>query len=554
MVKKVNNKESNPIDLLREFDQSNKKSKESDFVPPEGEPPKEEQSEPAPKVEELTLEKAYSFLKEHLDEKELNSSPLEELYLKLTNPNIGEDWDFEDGKFSTQLEFQSWDDLKPFQDLMFEEGVSWNLESAEEGKMVFSVATSDATQVNKVEEVFTSLSSETEEEEQLASDQAPENSNKPVHKFKGGEVTQNFNQSTASTEKSTKVPNRLKQDEVVCFSQEEKKYVQLPIIKLGTYYHEAYGELKFDREVVDRVRNNLMNNELGFEPPLFYGHQEKSAPAKGFLQDVIFDEEDYTLYGIWETNQTVYDQIYNGEYRYSSSEFINDFMSKRSGEPIGKVFVGMALTNKPFMPDLPRNLALSDEQRQNVYSFSMELNNTANTNTNNNMETNNTQNQDESLTELKQELNAYKQQLETYSQQLETVKTTYEEQLKDANERIKELNQKVRQGEIDQKLDRLDSLNLPQEQKDKYKTMFEQGSLGSTEDAIMESLETMSKTYGSEVFTQKGSSEETTNNNQKENKNDLDNSPHSKTIQQNLEMAKSRREARRQSISSQMNL
>lgn len=554
MVKKVvNNKApvSETNDLLTEFNEGNKsQNNDTNFVTPE-EGGEVSDVEVSAEETELTLDRAYSFLKEKLTESELSSTPLEELYLKLTNPNIGDDWELDEGEFSTRLEFESWDDLAPFQHLMFEEGISWELESSEEGKMVFSVRTENAKRVDQVEEIFSSLNDESQEEqlEEPKKEPVTPSSNKDVHKFTADKVIQNFNQNTASTERSTKVPSRLKQDEVVCFSQDEKKYVQLPIIKLGKYFHESYGELDFNNEVVDEVKRNLLDNELGFEPPLFYGHQEKSAPANGFLNDIVFDEDDYTLYGIWETNQTVYDQIKNGEYRYSSSEFINDFTSKRTGAPIGKVFVGMALTNKPFMPDLPRNVALSEDQRKNVYSFSMELN------SNNNMDNSNPQNNNESLTQLKEELNSYKEQLEKYSQQLEAVKTTYEEQLGDANERIKQLNEKVRQGELEQKLNRLDALNLPQEQKDKYKTMFEQGSLGSSEEAIMESLETMSKTYSSEVFAQQGTSEVTATQNEAQNKGGLEDSPHAKAIQQNLEMARNRKKAQREALASQsMNL
>ena len=556
MVKKTNKKDN----LLEEFDGGSTVNKDEKVIPQESDTTEKKEisleeaysivkeklgnnvviledslKESDNATKEVSIEEAYSVLKYNLNDREMSTSPLEELYLKLSHPELGDDWDFEDGVFQTRLEFATWEEVKPFQELMFDEGLTWELENKTEEGFTFSVSTTEASKVTKVEEVFESLNEDTETYSQ-------DNKEKPLS-VTGSKVVQNFSQSTTSTvEKpnTTTVPVELKKDEVTCFSMNQEFLVKLPIIQLGHWHHEQYGEIVFDNEVIEEVRTNLENNELGFEPPLFEGHQFKTSPAVGFLRTIEFNNEDNILYGIWETNAEVYDQIKRGVYRYSSSEFSNDFLSKKSGERIGKVLIGMALTNKPFMPDLPRNVALSDEERKNTYSFSMELN--ILNNKKNTMEKSKDNNQPE-LEELREELNSYKSELEKYSTQLEAVKTAYEEQLGDANTRIKELNERIRQGELEKKLSKLNSLNLPQEQKDKYKSLFEQGSLGNSEDAIMESLEDMSKTYSSEVFTQQGNTEATQKENEESNKSEVGDSPHMKRIQENYELVKARKKA-----------
>lgn len=550
MINKMNNKEADSI--LQQFE-----TETANNVTNELEEPQSAESSADKLSNDEMIEQACSFLKEQLASKDLDTETVDTIYSKLCLSDIDTDWELENNSYVTKLQVEEWGDLKPFQHLMFDSKVEWEVLSSTEEGMLIKLSTQDLSSVKQVEEVFESLKPEedlekleSKEEVETTTETEPikeekfENKEKPL-KVTSNKIFQNFSQTSAPT-KVSKVSNTLSNDGVRGFSFGNKKYVQLPIMMTGNWHHPEYGELNFDRSTIAEIQRNILNNELGFEPSLHYGHPSigETPPSIGFLVDTVFSEPEETLYGIWETNETVYDQILNEEYRYSSSEFYNNQVSKKDGDNIGKVFFRMALTNTPFIPELPRNVALSQKEK-NIYSFSMELNSP---NNNNMTEQNQVQQEpsNESLKEIQNQLETYKSELEKYSNELKAVKETYEQQLSDANERIKELNSKVRQTELDKKLGKIEDLQIPREQKDKYKSLFEQGSLGGSEDAIMESLEEMSKAYQSEIFTQKGSNSNTEQMNT-ENKDELSDSPHSKKIKENYEMSRLRRQSRQES-------
>jgi hypothetical protein len=164
---------------------------------------------------------------------------------------------------------------------------------------------------------------------------------------------------------------------VQCFSrvqrnsegEEETQYfAKVPVAVIGEWEHPTYTKVSFSQEDYDQMQQNFASNVLGFEPPLFLGHPVndqtvEGAPAEGFL--TAFVQEGDALFGIYEiVDEETYSAVKKGKYRYASSEIIRDYTNPVDGESVGIVLFGHALTNRPFVPNLPRVSVLSEDSKE----------------------------------------------------------------------------------------------------------------------------------------------------------------------------------------------
>lgn len=145
-----------------------------------------------------------------------------------------------------------------------------------------------------------------------------------------------------------------------------KQLLKVPVAPLGEWVHSEYGKVVFSQKDFDDMIHNSRTKKTGYEPPLFLGHPKdtdtiEGAPAYAFLSDVV-QEGDF-LYGLYEPiEEDTFEQMASGGvkvkgvgvFRYSSAEVLKNAVSKTDGESIGTLLVGTALTNRPFIPSLPK--------------------------------------------------------------------------------------------------------------------------------------------------------------------------------------------------------
>jgi len=201
------------------------------------------------------------------------------------------------------------------------------------------------------------------------------------------------------------------------------------------------------------------------------------------------------------------------------------------------VLIGVALTNRPFLPNLPRVSALSAPLESRV-SLTFQLTNpdlvqpmTTQTSPEKQQEQTSvaasqpvqspspTQTQDLSMTtELEQFKNLVNQQFtdlkQSYTQQFEAQKqelaaaiarlTTAEAEKQDLATRLAAAEEKLKATEVNAKLAELEALTLPVEVKEKYSELIKNGTLGEQESVVMETLKQMSLTRVQEATTQHG--------------------------------------------------
>ena len=146
---------------------------------------------------------------------------------------------------------------------------------------------------------------------------------------------------------------------------EQDKFLRVPIAVLGKWKHPEYGEVEFSQKDFDEIITNYQSDAVGYEPPLFVGHPnnlltEEGAPSVGFLEKLY--QKDNVLYGLFEpVDELTFKEVEKGSYRYSSAEVIRNAFSKRTGENIGTVLRGAALTNRPFLTGMPKVEALHQQ-------------------------------------------------------------------------------------------------------------------------------------------------------------------------------------------------
>jgi hypothetical protein len=141
------------------------------------------------------------------------------------------------------------------------------------------------------------------------------------------------------------------------------KVLKLPVAKLGSWFHETYGTIEFSQADLDDFARNFHMNARGYEPYARYGHSEKGPglhggePALAHMIDV-FQEGD-VLYGLFTPKtEKVVSEVENDEYRYISPEFVRCAYDRDTNARLGPLLLGVALTNSPSIPWLPRNTVI----------------------------------------------------------------------------------------------------------------------------------------------------------------------------------------------------
>jgi len=76
-------------------------------------------------------------------------------------------------------------------------------------------------------------------------------------------------------------------------------------------------------------------------------------PGKELRTGESADGKRYILYGRYEPTERARQLIKNREYRYTSAAFVKDYPDRQTGESQGLTLTSVALTNQPFLDELP---------------------------------------------------------------------------------------------------------------------------------------------------------------------------------------------------------
>ena len=122
----------------------------------------------------------------------------------------------------------------------------------------------------------------------------------------------------------------------------------------GEWEHPEYGTLAMTKSKINAMIKNFNDKLLGYEPSGNL-HHDKS-PAQGWVKELAYKNK--KLMGKVEWTKEGIANIRDKLYRYISPEYKEDHDGK------GALFVGFALTNKPFLPGQKPLVCSMDVQTQ----------------------------------------------------------------------------------------------------------------------------------------------------------------------------------------------
>lgn len=132
----------------------------------------------------------------------------------------------------------------------------------------------------------------------------------------------------------------------------------IQLMRHGTYNHVAYGKIKFDPERTLRFAESVQLKVRGVDPDVDYDHKtDKSKGNKAAGWIVAAEARPDGLYGLVSWTPKAVKEIRDGEWRYISPEFMDEWTDNQ-GKKFKDVLFGAGLTNRPFLKDLlPVNLS-----------------------------------------------------------------------------------------------------------------------------------------------------------------------------------------------------
>lgn len=141
----------------------------------------------------------------------------------------------------------------------------------------------------------------------------------------------------------------------------EPKWVHaLPV---GQWRHPIKGLVNHTFERIQRFADNVNNRVRGIDPYVNYDHREKGGESAGWVKAAEAREDGLWLLVDW--TEAAAKKLKEKEYRYWSTEYMDEWENPHTGEVHQDVLVGGALTNIPYLKNLvPINLSELDTHEE----------------------------------------------------------------------------------------------------------------------------------------------------------------------------------------------
>ena len=140
----------------------------------------------------------------------------------------------------------------------------------------------------------------------------------------------------------------------VIFEEGETPTSWVHALSLGEFKHPLWGKIKMTADRIRRFAANVNNGVRGIDLAIDYNHRA-GEEAAGWVRQAEARGD-----GLWllvEWTEKAAERIRNKEFRYFSSEFVDEWVSE-TGQKFKDVILGGGLTNRPFLKNLlPVNLS-----------------------------------------------------------------------------------------------------------------------------------------------------------------------------------------------------
>ena len=128
----------------------------------------------------------------------------------------------------------------------------------------------------------------------------------------------------------------------------------------GEYQHPKFGQIDLSEKVLGELKRNFDAGTRGIEIALDYDHKasEGDSAAPGWLEAVQVrpaqgDGAPAGLWGLVRWTTIGLRDVKSQIYRYLSAEFKPEYTDDLTGKKYKNVLIGLTLTNRPFMKNMP---------------------------------------------------------------------------------------------------------------------------------------------------------------------------------------------------------
>ena len=126
---------------------------------------------------------------------------------------------------------------------------------------------------------------------------------------------------------------------------EEAKSFEYVILPIGNFYDPRYEWLNFTEERIAKIVENYKKGIPSYKPPINIEHDD----YEGKFGEIVDCKSEDGLKIKVECSEKGWELVKGKKFEYMSAE-IRDYFDKKTGESVGEVLVGAALTNKPANP------------------------------------------------------------------------------------------------------------------------------------------------------------------------------------------------------------
>jgi hypothetical protein len=127
------------------------------------------------------------------------------------------------------------------------------------------------------------------------------------------------------------------------------------IIRTGTFYHRRHGKFSITEDTLNQIEANFEGGRICAD----YNHgslskDPEAAKAAGWVQKLErqVHPDRVSLMASVEWTEDAKKLIDNGEYRFTSPEFVFDWKDPEDNEFKGAKMLAFAITNRPFLPGM----------------------------------------------------------------------------------------------------------------------------------------------------------------------------------------------------------
>jgi len=143
---------------------------------------------------------------------------------------------------------------------------------------------------------------------------------------------------------------------------------EIQIMRTGKWNHPQYGLFEITKEKIANYIKNFEANVRGLvdengNPQIDtdYDHKKRTDKASGWIKGLSVKNEGNELWAKVEPTSDAKVAIKNGEYKYFSPEFTDEYTDPETNRTFKDVLLGGALTNRPFIKGMSA-VSLSESQ------------------------------------------------------------------------------------------------------------------------------------------------------------------------------------------------